>query len=451
MARRAPKQHNNKKSVPKRQLELSIDNFNSEGQGVARKGRDVFFIPGALPGEQVMATLVDRRKKVLYAQLDQVNQASEQREEPLCAHYQTCGGCDLQHLNYPGQVSFKQARVEREFQRQHIEVAEWVTPIQADAWGYRRKARLGVRYNRDKDQVFIGFREEASSHLTDIQHCVVLPEHPMLDWSAWRELIASLDCRSWLTQIEVLWVDNALAMVVRLLKPLAQDDQRRLFAFFEQHQAHDDERELQLWIRTEKGAEARCIWPAEPVQLMHRVDDLALDVKPEYFIQVNKKVNQQMVQQALDWLSPSPTECIWDLFAGHGNFSMPLAKQAANILAVEVHEGMVSSLEKQAEKLALPLQAVKADLSLEGSLNHLPKADALLLDPPRAGAWEVVNQLVNKKISRVLYISCDVATLARDIKKLCESGYQVQKAGIMDMFPQTHHVESMVLLEYRGS
>jgi len=430
-------------------LTLEIDNLTSEGQGVARRAKEIYFVPGALPGESVDVVLDGRRKKVWQTRLRKVNQASPQRVEPDCPHYQRCGGCDLQHLAYPAQVEAKQARVKREFQRQGIEVKEWVEPIVGNQWSYRRKARLGVRYSQAEERNYIGFREAASAHITDIDRCKVLVDHPALDWAAWREMLSTLQGRDRISQIEVIQADNALALVLRILKPLSTEDRQSLCRFIDEL-ASPDSLPLQLWFKTDQGEQ--CIFPNEqPENLWHQVEDLQLNMALNDFIQVNGEVNRAMVKQALEWLEPQAGDCIWDLFAGHGNFSMPLAQRSQQVVAVEVQQSMVESLIRQSEKLALPLLGKKADLSEPGCLVELPQPDAVLLDPPRAGAAEVSQELITRQVPKIVYVSCDVATLARDLAHLCDAGYQVIKAGIMDMFPQTHHVETMVLLQHERS
>jgi len=433
-----------KQSTDGRLLNLTIDNLNSEGQGVARSGKDIYFVPGALPGESVSARLLGRARKIWNTRLVAVTEASPERTDPLCEHYQRCGGCDLQHLSYEAQLRFKQERAARELSRQGVIVPQWQPPLQAEPWHYRRKARLGVRFSKEQGNNFVGFREANSNHLTNIGRCPVLPEHPALHWGEWRELINTLIGRSHITQIEPLWADNALAFVLRVIRPLGAADVDGIIGFLQTHAA--DDRPLQLWVREEKGGDARCLWPENPETLWHEVAGMRLMISPEDFVQINPAVNRAMVAQALDWLAPQAEEVIWDLFAGHGNFSMPLATTAGSVTAVEVQDSMVQQLKQQAEGLALPLQAVCADLSEPQSLMSLAKPDAVLLDPPRAGAAEVMPQLIETRPGRILYVSCDVATLARDAGMLCEAGYAVQKAGIMDMFPQTHHVETMLLL-----
>lgn len=432
-------------------LTLEIDNLTSDGQGVGRRGREVYFVPGALPGETVDVVLDGRRKKVWQTRLRSVINESPQRTKPGCAHYHKCGGCDLQHLEYQAQVTAKQARAERELSRQGIVAKEWLPAITDASWHYRRKARLGVRFSNTEQLNYIGFRESASAHITNIDHCPVLIDHPLLDWAAWRELIASLQGRAAITQIEMIQGDNAVALVLRVVKSLSADDISTLCRFIDEYDL-SGQLPVQLWLKEDKAGDARCVYPhlmdgQTAEGLWHEVSGLQLNMALTDFIQVNGAVNRAMVDQAIRWLEPKEEECVWDLFAGHGNFSMPLATHSQQVVAVEVQDSMAESLRQQAEKLALPLLGKTADLSEPGCLAELPTPDAVLLDPPRAGAAEVMKELILRKVPKIVYVSCDVATLARDLSQLKDAGYEVIKAGIMDMFPQTHHVETMVLLQ----
>jgi 23S rRNA (uracil1939-C5)-methyltransferase len=432
---------------PQAPITLTIDNLTSEGEGVGRMGREVCFVPGALPGEQVLVRLQGRRKKVWHALLLEIQQPSPNRRDAPCPHYRRCGGCDLQHLNEEGQLAFKQQRVEREFTRQGITVASWQAPISEGAWHYRRKARIGVRFSKEKQRNFVGFREAGSEHLSDIDRCLILPEHPLYDWAAWRDMLSSLQGRDLITQIETLDTDNALALVLRVLKPLQASDCQTLTDFVLKQAG---ERPVQLWLNHGRGVAMEALWPPSPEPLLHEVDGVSLVMQPDDFIQVNGAVNRRMVAQAMDWLAPQPDDLIWDLFAGHGNFSIPLARRCRSVLAVEGQASMVSSLQAQAQRLALSLHAEVADLSQAEALASLPMPDKVLLDPPRAGAPEAIRELIARKVPQILYVSCDAATLARDLNQLVAAGYQADKAGIMDMFPQTHHVETMVLLNRKG-
>lgn len=427
-----------------KRLTLTIDNLNSSGEGVARLGRDVYFVPGALPGEQAEVVLDGRRRKIWQTRLLNILQASEQRTEPLCPHYHRCGGCDLQHLAYEHQVAFKQQRVERELTRQKVPVEQWAAPILSEPWHYRRKARLGVRFSPKSKENILGFREAASSHLANIDQCLVLAEHPALDWQQWRLLINGLQARAHITQIEVVDADNALALVLRALKPLSATDQQQLIDFVAQCKAA---KPVQLWLKVDKHQQALSLYPEHPEPLTHEVDQQALKLQLDDFIQINAGVNQAMVAQALQWLNPQANDCVWDMFAGHGNFSVPLAKRAQQVWSLEGSAEMVASLQAQAHTLGLPIEARTMDLT-QPQLD-IPQADALLLDPPRAGALELMPYLIEQAVPKILYVSCDAATLARDLSLLVAAGYKMTQAGIMDMFPQTHHVETMVLAEKR--
>ena len=425
-------------------LTLTVDNLNSSGEGVARRGRDVYFVPGALPGEEVEVVLDGRRRKVWQTRLLNIMTASEHRVDPACPHYKRCGGCNMQHLSYDEQVNFKQQRVAREFERQKIEVEHWAQAITSEPFGYRRKARLGVRLSKQSKQNIVGFREAASSHLTNIDRCIVLPEHSALNWQQWREVINGLQGKSHITQIEMVQADNAIALVFRVLKPLVQSDQQQLIDTVADI---TNELPVQLWLKFDKDQAPQLIYPQEAEPLTHTVDQQTLNIQLDDFVQVNRSVNQAMVTQALDWLNPQPEDCVWDMFAGHGNFSMALAKRSQQVWAVEGSIDMVRSLQAQAETLGLPIQAQCMDLT-EPSLS-LPSADAVLLDPPRAGAVELMPYFIKQSVPKILYVSCDAATLARDLSLLVAAGYKIKQAGIMDMFPQTHHVETMVLAEKR--
>lgn len=421
-----------------RQLSLSIHDLATDGQGVARLGRDVYFVPGALTGEEVDVEVGARHKKIWQCQLKSINIASEARVEPECPNYHVCGGCDLQHLAYDSQVEFKQTRVAKEFARQNIQVADdqWQSPIIGNPWHYRRRARVGVRYNKQNEQFFIGFRQEGKSHLANIDSCPVLVEHPSLIWADWHQRFAQLDCKDRLTHIEVLQADNRLALVFRILKQLGDQDRTLFSEWADQLDIdvywRDDNRELHLLV-------------ASPTILSHRIQGHDLQVTPDYFMQVNQSVNQQMVDRALEWMDVQAGEQIWDLFAGHGNFSLPMAAKT-QVAAVEVSDQMVEALEAQSERLNRQLKPIKADLTDDSVLSQLSQPDAVLLDPPRAGAIEILDTLVSAQPKRIVYVSCDPATLARDLVKLQAEGYVVKQACILDMFPQTHHVETMVLL-----
>lgn len=428
-------------SSTSKQLTLSIHDLSYDGYGIAKSGKDIYFVAGALPGEQVLVRLKERRKKIWFCDLLEIHTASPDRIDPVCPHYEQCGGCDLQHLSYPKQVEFKQQRVARELERRGLPVAEWLPAITADPLRYRRRARVGVRYSKDKHQMYIGFREAKNIHLTDIDQCPVIVEHEALDWAAWRERLLTLDARARITHIEVLQSQERLVLVFRLLKQLSEQDKK-------QFQSWAETLNIDIYVRPDEG-ELVAINQVTP--LTHQVMGHDLSIHPDYFIQVNKDVNELMVSQAISWLDPEPAAPIWDLFAGHGNFSVPLAVNNP-VHAVEVSNEMVAALDAHSEDIigqseTGELIACKANLVEPYRLSSLPKPDYILLDPPRAGAAECIDIILQQAPKRIVYVSCDPATLARDLIELAARDYSISKAGILDMFPHTHHVETMVLLE----
>ena len=429
----------------KRTLTLTVHDLASDGHGIARSGRDVYFIPGALPGETVVAEMLERKRKIWFCRLVSIEHVSEHRIEPACPHYKRCGGCDLQHLDYPQQVILKQQRVARELSRQGIEVEHWHEPLVAEdqQWHYRRRARLGIRYNKANQEVFVGFRESNSKHLTNIDTCPVLVEHDALDWKAWRQRLAQLEGITRFTHIEVLQASERLVLVFRVLKKLTDNDRKYL-------QGWASELDIDIYIRPDD--EQPLVAVNEMISpLTHNVLGHELTIHPDYFVQVNAAVNQLMVAEAKTWLAAEAGAHVWDLFAGHGNFSVPLA-EVSIVDAVEVSDEMVTAIQQHALQLGTDPQkdgrgliAHKADLSNSDSLSRLPDPDYVLLDPPRAGASACMEELIKRKAKRMVYVSCDPATLARDLNTLSDH-YQVERIAILDMFPHTHHIETMVLL-----
>ena len=426
-------------------LTLTVHDLASDGHGIARSGRDIYFIPGALPGETVVAQMLERKRKIWFCRLVSIEQVSEYRIEPACPHYKRCGGCDLQHLEYSQQVVLKQQRVARELSRQGVEVEHWDSPLVADEqqWHYRRRARLGIRYNKSNQEISLGFRENNSKQLTNIDVCPVLVEHPALDWKAWRGRLAQLEGIARFTHIEVLQASERLVLVFRVLKKLTENDRNHL-------QAWATELAIDIYIRPDDEQ------PIEAVNetispLTHNVLGHDLSIHPDYFVQVNAAVNQLMVAQAKAWLAPESGSRVWDLFAGHGNFSVPLAQDSI-VDAVEVSDEMVAAIEfhgkqlcNESEKTGSGLIAHKKNLSNSDSLIGLPDPDYVLLDPPRAGADACMAELIKRKAKRMVYVSCDPATLARDLNTLSDD-FDVERIAILDMFPHTHHIETMVLL-----
>lgn len=424
---------------------LAILRLSHEGRGVARntEGKAVF-VEGALPGERVTCKVRFTRSRYDEAVVDAVLASSPQRSLPQCAHYAACGGCNLQHLSAEGQRAFKQSRV-----AELMELSE--TGLQpalvSPAYAYRRKARLGVKWRKD-GRLLLGFREKASAYLTNIIECPVLVPELQALLPDLHELLPQLVGGQHLGHIELIRGQNQTGLLVRLLRPLARlDSQDR-----QRWQAWAAKRQVQLLLQDDTGIHRLDGQPE--VLFEDHLQGLALAFSATDFVQVNPEINPRMVAQALDWLDLQGQERVLDLFCGYGNFTLPLAQWAAEVLGVEGLETQVQRARDNASRNGLEnLTFEDADLSrplAQQGWARLPDGDlrtwdVILLDPPRAGAAGIVAQLGELGAKKILYVSCDPATLARDALILQQQGYVLERLGIMDMFPQTAHVESMAL------
>lgn len=432
---------NGKKSAKRTQqapeLDIDIHGLTHEAHGVGRHEQKVVFVPGALPGETVTTRLVKQQRSFNQGQLIAIQQPSAHRVNPTCPHYERCGACQLQHLATSEQIKHKQDNLQQQLQR-HLKLEDlpWQAPILSDGFGYRRRARLGVRYRKQQDEIIIGFREEGNSHLTAIDLCPVLEPQLSALIQPLHTAISALVNKSVITQLELISSDQGPVVVLRHLKPLNAADQA-LLAQMAQVQA------CNLYL--EGNDTLVCLHPqAEPV-LTYTVSDLDLAFQVKDFIQGNASVNQSMVNLAKEWLQLQEHETLLDLFAGIGNFSLPLAADAKDVLAVEGVGPMVERIEFNAQRHGMNnITAMALNLDDEELLFRLPKADAILLDPPRTGAATLMPWL-SKQSARILYVACEPSSLVRDAQALLNAGFRIEKITVMDMFPQTKHVESMAL------
>jgi len=419
------------------ECEVEIHDLSHEAQGVSRTQEKVLFIAGALPSERVKVKIETQKRQFNLGRIIEVLEASPERVEPRCQHYKLCGACQLQHLDSSKQIGYKQNTLDQQLQRQlKISDIPWSQPIESKPFGYRRRARLGVRYRSKIDEIIVGFREEANSHLTTVSDCSVLEPQLNALIKPLHTIISTLDARSRITQIELIAGDNANAVILRCLKKLPSSDKLALTEWAQNQK-------VQLWVQGDEHIQK--VYPEADERLSYQVNnmDLTFDVKD--FIQGNADVNTQMVDQALTWLDVKPEETVLDLFAGIGNFTLPLAKQAKKVYAVEGEKAMAERINQNAELNGVNnIEASAMNLADEELLFKLPKANVILLDPPRAGASVLMPWLVKQK-SRILYIACDPSSLVRDAKPLLEAGFRIEKISVMDMFPQTKHVESMAL------
>lgn len=421
-------------------FECRIDDLASDGRGVARVDGKVVFVADALPGERVRAKRVKGGRDADQAQTLEVLEASPDRVQPGCKHFGVCGGCVLQHLDPAAQRRFKQQQLGDALQRiGHVAPGEWAPPLEGPTWGYRRRARLGVRHVPKKGGTLVGFRERGTPFLAVLEQCEVLDPRVGTKLQAIGALIDRLSIVDQIPQIEVAATDR-VALVFRVLQPPSSEDREALRRFGKQH-------DVDIWLQTGGIETAKPLLGDTPLPRFSPdggAHQLAL--RPTDFIQINGPLSESMIARAIDWLGPVAGASVLELFAGLGAFTVPLAARGAHVTAVEGEAGLVARGRANTEAAGLSVDWHCADL-FEPDGNWLQGEWVLaLLDPPRAGAREVLPLLVERGVQRIVYVSCHPATLARDAGILVnEYGFRLERACVMDMFPHTAHVESMAL------
>ncbi|MGQ0618846.1 MAG: 23S rRNA (uracil(1939)-C(5))-methyltransferase RlmD [Panacagrimonas sp.] len=431
-----------RKPLPEGLFGAQIVDVADDGRGVARIEGKVVFIAGGLVGEQVRFRYTRKHRDADEGETVEVELASPDRVTPPCAHFGLCGGCTLQHLAPAAQIALKQKQLIETLRRVgRVEPDEIAPPITGPSIGYRRRARLGVKWVEKRSSVLVGFRERSSPFLAVLESCAVLDPRVGQKLRVLGECIASLGIRNQIPQIEVACADP-VALVLRVLQKPAQKDRERL-----EQLARDEDFDLYL-----QSGGPSTILPLQPSPrtLDYSPDGSAdrLQFQPTDFIQINAAVSQQAVRQALDWMRLRSGERVLELFCGLGNFSVPLARAGARVTAVEGETALVERARANAQRLGLDIGFHASDLfkPLADAPWLLKPFDAVLLDPPRAGAEAMIPVIAARKPSRIVYVSCHPATLARDAGRLVnEFGYRLKRAGVMDMFPHTAHVESMAL------
>lgn len=418
---------------------LSIERLANDGRGISFFEGRTWFVAGALPGEQVEARVLGARSQIVDARAERILLAASMRRPAPCVHASVCGGCSLQHLPHEQQLVLKQQQLSEQLSRiAGVQPDEWAAPLVGPEFGYRRRARIAVRWDAKAKRLDVGFRAAASQDIVAINECLVLVQPLQSILQVLPPLLRRLSKPQALGHVE-LFNGTASAVLVRHTAPLPEADVALLQAFCAEHNA-------QLWLHGEGEPQ-----PFDTTQVLgYRLEqwDLQLAYRPGDFVQVNAPVNEAMIAQALDWLAAQPNERVLDLFCGLGNFTLPLARQVQEVVAVEGVQVMVERAAQNAVANGLPnAHFFQADLS--NSLADAPWAaqgfSAVLLDPPRDGALQAVERLAKLGAKRVLYVSCNPATLARDTAVLVQQGYRLKRAGILDMFPQTAHVEAMAL------
>ena len=438
-----------RRKLPTEPVIVEITDLAHDGRGVGRVEGKAVFVHGALPGETVSARVIDVARKHDEAVCQEVIQASPERVEPECPWFNECGGCALQHLDHKAQLKWKHKRLVDNLERLgEVSPEQYLEPIADEPWFYRRRARLSARWVKAKDRVLVGFREPQGRFVADVGHCRVL--HP--DFSNRLEslsaLLGRLSVSAAIPQIETASGDDGSAIVIRHLEPLSDGDMAEL------KQWSTDEG-IAVYLQS-KGPDTVYRLAPENHQLHYRIDefDLELAFHPQNFVQVNGRINRKLLTRALELLDIKGDERVLDLFCGLGNFTLPLATRAAHVTGVEGASELIEAARANAIANGLDdkIELEVADLteSVADRAWYRAGFDAVLIDPPRSGALEILPVVAGSGAKRVVYVSCNPATLARDAGVLVrEHGFKLVTAGIADMFPHTAHVESIALFERR--
>ena len=439
---------------------LEIESLDMEARGVGHVQNEdgtpgkVIFVEGALPGELVEFSSFKKKKNLEFANMSVLLRESAMRVKPKCEHFGVCGGCAMQHLEPSAQVAIKQRVLEDNLWHiGKVNAETMLRPIYGPTWGYRYRARLSVRHVKKKGVVLVGFHEKRSSFVADIKSCQILPPHVSKMLLPLRELIGSLSLIEQLPQIELAVGNDVTAMVLRIMAPLTPDDEVKLKAFADLHQ-------VQFWLQTKGPETAVPYYPLAP-QLHYLLPEFGIRMpfKPVDFTQVNHHINRVLVARALRLLDAQPHERVADLFCGLGNFTLPIATMAAQVVGIE---GSSALTERALENAGANQLAHKISFSTRNLFEMtseewlaLGQFDRMLVDPPRDGAMALCEALAGLsseqrefKPKRIVYVSCSPSTLARDAGILVhQAGYHLRMAGVVNMFPHTAHVESMAVFD----
>ncbi|HET9978461.1 MAG TPA: 23S rRNA (uracil(1939)-C(5))-methyltransferase RlmD [Burkholderiaceae bacterium] len=441
---------------------LEVESLDLEARGVARNAEGkVVFIDGALPGERVQAKVTRRKNNWEQGTLTAVARESSQRVRPACPHFGlqagACGGCKMQHLHPAAQVAVKQRTLEDDlWHLAKVRPERVLRPIEGPAWGYRDRARLSVRHVAKKGAVLVGFHERASRYIADMRVCPVLPPRVSAMLAPLRDLIMSMEARETAPQIELAAGDECVALVLRHLEPLSVADRQRLRDFGDAHG-------VQWWLQP-KGPDTVHRLDEGGAELAYRLAefDVTMPFKPTDFTQVNSSINGVLVGRALRLLDPQSDERVIDWFCGLGNFTLPIATRARAVLGIEGSEALVQRARDNAARNGLASRTAFAARNLfemtGESLVGDGRAERWLVDPPREGAFALAKALAELQQAgpradwsppaRIVYVSCNPATLARDAGLLVhQAGYRCAAAGVVNMFPHTAHVESMAVFD----
>lgn len=434
---------------------LRIEALDLEARGIAhRSDGKVVFVAGALPGEEVRAAIGRSKAKWEQGEAVEWRRTASTRVAPRCPHFGVCGGCSMQHIDPPAQLAFKQRTLEDDLLHlAQLRPATVLRPLSGPDWGYRHRARLTVRLVPKKGGMLVGFHERGSSYVADIRSCAILPPHVSALLLPLRALLGSLSCPDRLPQIELAAGDDQTVLVLRHLEPLTDADRDALRRFGQEHA-------VQWWLQPGGPQTVAPLDPQAP-QLRYRLPEFGIDMpfRPTDFTQVNHRVNQALVSRALRLLDPGPDERVADWFCGLGNFTLPLATRSREVLGVEGSEALVQRARDNAAHNGLAARTRFEARNLfemdAAALRGLGAFDKWLVDPPREGAMALCRALVDATAEgftpprRIVYVSCNPATLARDAGLLVhQGGWRLRAAGAVNMFPHTSHVESIAVFEH---
>ena len=434
-----------KKKLPENPIQVTIESLAHDGRGVAHVDGKVIFIDEALPDEVVEFIYTDSRKDYAEGKVSELITRSDIRVDAKCEHFGVCGGCSFQHVQDEEQIKLKQGLLVEQFSRiGKVALTEIWQPLIGEHWGYRRKARMGVKYVAKKGRVLVGFRERRNPFLAEIERCVVM--HPivgerLMDLSA---MIGELSIKDKIPQIEVAIGDELCVLAFRVLEPPTTEDKEIMRAFGQQHN-------ISICLQS-KGPDTIVPLEGEPEVIpTYSLPDqgITFEFKPAMFTQVNYDINRKMINRVIESLDLNKQDNVLDLFCGLGNFTLPMATKAGHVVGVEgdlplVHHARHNAQLNNIENVEYHVADLTKDVSEQPWSQQ--KFNKILLDPSRAGASEILHNLKHWNPDLVMYVSCNPSTLARDAGILVnELGYELVKAGVMDMFPQTGHVESIAL------
>jgi 23S rRNA (uracil1939-C5)-methyltransferase len=448
MSQSASRKRRRKKRLPEEPVEASIETVSDEGRGIAHIDQRPVFIDQALAGERVRFQYTRLTSKVAEGRAVEILDASPDRVVPRCSAFGRCGGCSLQHMDSDAQLALKQQALLRQLKQfGRVQPKQVLVPLTGSIWGYRGKARLGVRYVAKKDRVLVGFREKGSSFICETEHCEIL--HPAVG-SIIPELascLTGLELRRQIPQIEVAVGDNQVMLVVRHLEHMPDADREQLVTLAKTH-------DLVIMLQAGSPDKLEPLWPQSVDPLYYMLDDydVRIEFQPGDFTQVNSEINRKMIDRAIEFMALDKEDKVLDLFSGLGNFTLPISRHCAQVTGVEGSLTMVKKARANAELNRITNADFEfADLysdEVRDTQWVRRQYNKILLDPPRSGAAGILDVIGRMNAELIVYVSCHPATLARDAGVLVnELDYTLTHAGVMDMFPHTAHVESMAVFK----